>query len=134
MAEHLRDANAIARLRGHIRASRGNGRLPELEVKEEDSVRAAVAYCKIAIQAKQSAGYCGLRSWIAWASANKLINLEKEKANRKRNPEDVLKKAHAEVATLTYGAFKNRFSKQENWKIWEHLWPCFPSMDNWTTV
>ncbi|EJT68862.1 hypothetical protein GGTG_13571 [Gaeumannomyces tritici R3-111a-1] len=102
MAEHLRDANAIAQLRDHIRASRGNGRLPELEVKEEDRVRAAVAYCKIAIQAKQLAGYCGLRSWIAWALANKLINLEKEKANRKRNPEDVLKRAHAEVATLTY--------------------------------
>ena len=111
MAEHLRDANAIARLRGHIRALRGDGRLPEFEVKEKDTVRAAVAYCKIAIQAKQSAGYCGLRSWIAWASANKLINLEKEKANRKRNPEDVLKRAHAEVATLTYGAFKNRLSE-----------------------
>ncbi|EJT68906.1 hypothetical protein GGTG_13499 [Gaeumannomyces tritici R3-111a-1] len=102
MAEHLRDANAIARLRGHIRASRENGRLPELKVKEEDRVCAAVAYCKIAIQAKQSASYCGLRSWIAWASANKLINLEKEKANRKRNFEDVLQRAHAEVATLSY--------------------------------
>ncbi|EJT69107.1 hypothetical protein GGTG_13375 [Gaeumannomyces tritici R3-111a-1] len=102
MAEHLRDANAIARLRGHIRASRENGRLPKLKVKEENKVCAAIAYCKIAIQAKQLAGYCGLRSWIAWALANKLINLEKEKANRKRNFEDVLKRAHAKVATLSY--------------------------------